>query len=204
MTPVVLASGNAGKLRELEALLAPLGLTVAAQGAFGIESPSETGNTFLANALLKATHAAGIARRPALADDSGIEVDALQGRPGIYSARYAGEGSSDRDNLEKMLRELQNVPLAKRTARYQCVIVLVSDPNDPRPVVAQGTWEGRIALQPRGSGGFGYDPIFLPEGIPERTAAELSAAEKNAISHRGKALRALVEKLTVSGGRAAG
>ena len=131
-------------------------------------------------------------------------MDALQGRPGIYSARYAGEGSSDRDNLEKMLRELQNVPLAKRTARYQCVIVLVSDPNDPRPVVAQGTWEGRIALQPRGSGGFGYDPIFLPEGIPERTAAELSAAEKNAISHRGKALRALVEKLTVSGGRAAG
>ena len=192
--PVVLASGNAGKLRELEALLAPLGLALSAQSAFGIETPPETGNTFVANALLKARHAARIAARPALADDSGIEVDALQGRPGVYSARYAGEGASDRANLEKMLQELRSVPLAKRSARYQCIIVLVNDANDPQPILAQGTWEGRIGLQPQGSGGFGYDPIFVPEGS-DRTAAQLSPEEKNSVSHRGKALRALVAKL---------
>jgi XTP/dITP diphosphohydrolase len=192
--PIVLASGNAGKLRELEALLAPLGLALSAQSAFGIETPAETGETFLANALLKAQHVARIAARPALADDSGIEVDALQGRPGVYSARYAGEGASDRDNLEKMLQELHGVPPAKRSARYQCVIVLVNDANDLNPIIAQGTWEGRIALQPQGSGGFGYDPLFVPEGS-DRTAAQLSPAEKNAASHRGKALRLLVARL---------
>lgn len=191
---VVLASGNAGKLREIGALLAPIGLSVMAQSAFGIETPPETGTTFLANALLKARHASRLSRLPALADDSGIEVDALQGRPGIYSARYAGEGASDRDHLEKMLKELHGVPPVQRTARYRGVIVFLMDPNDPRPIVAEGTWEGRIALEPRGSGGFGYDPIFLPAGF-EVTAAELSAADKNAVSHRGQALRKLVEKL---------
>ena len=156
--------------------------------------PPETGTTFLANALLKARHAAQLAEMPALADDSGIEIDALQGRPGIYSARYAGEGANDVENLDKMLRELLGVPLEKRNARYQCVIVFVRDAIDRYPVVAQGTWEGRISLDPRGSGGFGYDPIFLPAGS-ERTAAELSASEKNAVSHRGQALRALVARL---------
>ena len=194
MRPIVLASGNAGKLRELEALLAPLGLELSAQSAFGIETPAETGDTFVANALLKARHAARLAARPALADDSGIEVDALQGRPGVHSARYAGEGASDRDNLEKMLDELRSVPPEKRSARYQCVIVLVSDANDRKPIIAQGTWEGRIGLQPQGSGGFGYDPVFVPDGS-DRTAAQLTAAEKNAVSHRGKALRSLVAKL---------
>jgi len=192
--PIVLASGNAGKLRELEALLAPLGLELSAQSAFGIETPPETGDTFVANALLKARHAARIAARPALADDSGIEVDALQGRPGIHSARYAGEGASDRDNLEKMLDELRSVPPEKRSARYQCVIVLVNDANDAKPIIAQGTWEGRIGLRPQGSGGFGYDPVFVPDGS-DRTAAQLAPAEKNAVSHRGKALRSLVAKL---------
>jgi XTP/dITP diphosphohydrolase len=194
VTSVVLASSNAGKLRELEALLAPIGFRVIAQSAFGIETPPETGTTFLANALLKARHAAHLAGMPALGDDSGIEVDALQGRPGIYSARYAGDGASDAENLEKMLEELRGVPPAKRTARYQAVIVFLRDAGDPHPVVAQGTWEGRISLEPRGSGGFGYDPIFLPAGF-ERTAAELSASEKNAVSHRGQALRGLVARL---------
>jgi XTP/dITP diphosphohydrolase len=194
VTSVVLASSNAGKLRELEALLAPIGFRVTAQSAFGIETPPETGTTFLANALLKARHAAHLAAMPALADDSGIEVDALQGRPGIHSARYAGEGAGDAENLQKMLEELRGVPPAERTARYQCVIVFVRDAGDLHPVVAQGTWEGRIALEPRGSGGFGYDPIFLPSGF-ERTAAELSASEKNAVSHRGQALRGLVARL---------
>jgi XTP/dITP diphosphohydrolase len=194
VTSVVLASGNAGKLRELEALLAPLGFTVTPQSAFAIETPPETGTTFVENALLKARYAARLTGRPALADDSGIEVDALQGRPGVYSARYGGEGASDADNLQKMLAELTGVPPAKRNGRYQCVIVLVTNANDSAPVVAQGTWEGQIATEPRGSGGFGYDPIFLPAGFA-RTAAELSSAEKNAISHRGQALRALVAKL---------
>lgn len=194
MKSIVLASGNAGKLRELEALLKPLGLALSAQSAFGIETPPETGDTFVTNALLKARHAARIAGRPALADDSGIEVDALQGRPGVYSARYAREGASDRENLEKMLDELRGVPPAKRSARYQCVIVLINDANDPQPIIAQGTWEGRIGLHPEGSGGFGYDPIFLPEG-GDLTAAQLTPVQKNAVSHRGKALRALVTKL---------
>ncbi len=194
MTTVVLASGNGGKLRELEAVLAPLGFTVMPQSEFGIETPPETGKTFAENALLKARYAAGRAGRAALADDSGIEVDALEGRPGIYSARYAGDGASDSENLQKMLRELVGVPPAKRTARYQCVIVLVKHANDSAPVMAQGTWEGQIALEPRGSGGFGYDPLFLPSGF-DRTAAEFSPAQKNALSHRGQALRALAAKL---------
>lgn len=191
---IVLASGNAGKLRELAALLAPLGHELIAQSALGIETPPETGSTFAENALLKARYAAGKAGLPALADDSGIEVDALGGRPGVYSARYAGEGATDRQNLEKMLEELRGVADARRSARYQCVIVLVRGAEDPAPVIARGTWEGRILGAPRGTGGFGYDPIFQPAGL-EITAAELSAAEKNARSHRGQALRGLVVQL---------
>jgi XTP/dITP diphosphohydrolase len=191
---IVLASGNAGKLRELAAMLAPLGHEVLSQSAFGIETPPETGVTFVENALLKARHAAGGTSLPSLADDSGIEVDALAGRPGVYSARYAGEGATDQQNLEKMLDELRGVPSERRTARYQCVIVLARSADDPDPLIAQGTWEGRILTTPRGSGGFGYDPIFQPEDLT-LTAAELPATEKNARSHRGQALRALTEKL---------
>jgi XTP/dITP diphosphohydrolase len=191
---VVLASGNKGKLRELANLLAPLGFDLVAQNALGVEAPPETGHSFAENALLKARYAAAATALPALADDSGIEVDALGGRPGIYSARYAGEGASDEENLRKMLAELREVPAAQRTARYQCVIAYVSAPTDPRPILASGTWEGTLVSEPRGLGGFGYDPIFVPRGL-DRTAAELEPGEKNSLSHRGQALRALVTQL---------
>ncbi len=187
---IVLASGNPGKLRELGSLLAPTGLSVVPQSAFGLVPPPETGTTFLDNALLKARYASKSTGLPALADDSGIKVDALQGRPGVYSARFAGEGASDEANLRKLLADLAGVPEARRQARYQCVIALVRRHDDPEPLITRGTWEGRIAEAPRGTGGFGYDPIFLPAGS-SRTAAELDAQDKNARSHRGQALRAL-------------
>jgi XTP/dITP diphosphohydrolase len=190
----VLASSNGGKLRELSAILAPFGYELVAQTTLGIDTPPETGTTFAENALLKARHAASESGLPAIADDSGIEVDALDGRPGIYSARYAGEHATDHQNLLKMLDELRAVPTERRTARYQCVIAFVRSPEDPSPLLAQGSWEGRILTRPRGTGGFGYDPIFQPMGL-DQTAAELSAEEKNAVSHRGKALRALVRML---------
>jgi len=191
MTRTVLASGNAGKLRELTAILAPLGLELIAQSALGIESPPETGSTFLDNALIKARYAARQSGLPALADDSGIEVDALDGRPGVRSARFAGDGASDADNLHKLLAELHGVPLEFRQARYHCVLAFVRRHDDPQPIVAHGTWEGRIALEPRGAGGFGYDPIFLPADA-QGTAAELDPAAKNEVSHRAQALRAWV------------
>lgn len=191
---IVLASNNRGKLRELEELLAPLGHDVIAQAEFGIETPPETGTTFLENALLKARHAARIANLPALADDSGIEVDALNGGPGIYSARYAGENASDLQNLRKLLVDLTGIAQDQRTARYQCAIVLVRSAEDSDPIVTHGTWEGRILTMPRGTGGFGYDPIFLPDGF-DKTAAELDPAHKNELSHRGKALQALIDRL---------
>jgi len=194
----VLASANAGKLRELAALLAPAGFELIPQGALAIEPAAETGATFLENALLKARHAARAARIPALADDSGIEVDALGGRPGVRSARFAGEGASDAANLARLMDELSGVPEERRSARYRCVIVWVRGPDDAAPLITRGTWEGRIALAPRGSGGFGYDPVFVPAG-GQRTAAELPAHEKNAVSHRGKALRALVAALEAAG-----
>jgi XTP/dITP diphosphohydrolase len=195
---VVLASGNAGKLRELAALLAPLHLELVPQDSLGIGAVPETGATFLDNALLKARHAARAARLPALADDSGLEVDALGGGPGVLSARYAGEGADDAANLALLLAELADVAEPRRTARYQCVLVLVRAGDDPAPLIARGTWEGRIALAPRGSGGFGYDPAFVPAG-GQLTAAELPAQEKNAVSHRGRAARALVAALESGG-----
>lgn len=191
---VVLASSNAGKLRELASLLAPLGLELVGQSALGVASPPETGKTFLDNALLKARHAATGTGLPAVSDDSGIEVDALGGRPGVYSARYAGEGASDADNLRKLLEELRDVPEGKRRARYRCAIVFVRNAADAAPVLAEASWEGSIALQPRGSAGFGYDPVFVPAG-QSRTAAEFAPEEKNQVSHRAKALRALIRKL---------
>ncbi len=190
----VLASSNRGKLRELGALLEPVGLRLRPQSACGIDPVAETGATFLANALLKARHAARLSGCPALADDSGLEVDALGGRPGVHSARYAGEGASDAANIDKLLGELQGVADEQRGARYRCVIVYVRDADDPAPLVAEGAWEGRIAAAPRGTGGFGYDPVFVP--LPgTSTAAELPAAQKNAASHRGQACRALLSGL---------
>ncbi|MEJ0037221.1 MAG: RdgB/HAM1 family non-canonical purine NTP pyrophosphatase [Gammaproteobacteria bacterium] len=190
----VLASSNAGKLRELAAILAPFGYELVTQSSLGIDTPPETGVTFAENALLKARHAARLAGLPALADDSGVEVDALGGRPGVYSARYAGEGATDLANLQKMLEELRGVPTDRRGARYQCVIAFVRGADDPEPLIAHGSWEGRILAAPRGAGGFGYDPIFLPIGL-DVSAAELSAEEKNVRSHRGEALRVLARLL---------
>ena len=198
MTRVVLASGNPGKLRELAALLAPLSLTPVPQGELGIPAVPETRATFLENALLKARHAAARAALPALADDSGLEVDALGGRPGVKSARFAHPGASDEENLERLLDELRGVPEGARRARYQCVIVFAHSAGDAQPLVARGSWQGRIASAPRGRGGFGYDPVFVPEGSA-RTAAELDPAEKNAVSHRAQALRELVAMLRQDG-----
>jgi XTP/dITP diphosphohydrolase len=198
VTRVVLASANPGKLREFAALLAPLSVELISQRSLGIESAEETGSTFLENALLKARHAARAAQLPALADDSGIEVDALGGRPGVWSARYAGVDASDAANLALLLQELAGVPEARRTARYQCVVAWVASADDAAPLLGQGTWEGRIALAPRGGGGFGYDPAFIPAG-DTRTAAELPAEEKNRLSHRANALRALVAARTAAG-----
>ena len=190
----VLASGNAGKVREFAALLAARDIQIVPQSDFGLVTPEETGTTFLENALLKARHAASLCALPALADDSGIEVDALGGRPGVWSARYAGEHASDTDNLHRLLRELADVPEPQRTARYRCVLVFLQTPQDPRPLIAAGVWEGRILTAPRGAGGFGYDPVFQPAGM-NLSAAELPAAEKNRLSHRAQALRALLAAL---------
>lgn len=188
---VVLASGNPGKLREFSELLAGQGLSFVRQSEFGIEPPPEIGTTFLENALIKARNAARLAGLPAIADDSGIEVDALGGAPGVYSARYAGEGASDEANLDKLLGALAAVPAARRGARYRCVIVYVRDAEDPRPLIGEGAWEGRIVATKRGDGGFGYDPSFVPTG-DSRTVAEMPADEKHAVSHRGLALRAFL------------
>jgi XTP/dITP diphosphohydrolase len=191
---VVVATGNAGKQRELGALLEPYGVQLVMQTQLGIQPIEETGTTFEANALLKARHAARMSNLPALADDSGLEVDALGGRPGVHSARYAGANATDDANNALLLRELAGMPDAQRTARYRCVIALVRDANDPQPVIADASWEGCIAQAPDGNGGFGYDPLFIPDGLAT-TSARMSAADKNAVSHRGRALRRLLELL---------
>lgn len=186
---LVIATGNPGKLREFQALLGELGIEVVPQSAFNVPAAAETGLSFVENAILKARNAARHAGLPALADDSGIEVDALNGAPGIYSARYAGEGASDEDNNHKLLAELAGVPESERGARYQCVIAFLRHADDPMPLISQGTWEGFITYEPHGTGGFGYDPFFRPTD-KTCTAAQLNAAEKNRISHRGQATRA--------------
>ena len=195
---LVLATGNAGKLREMRAILAPWNVEVLPQSDFTAASADETGLSFVENAILKARFAAEASGLPAIADDSGLEVDALHGAPGIYSARYAGPGADDAANNARLLRELDAVPDGGRTARYRCAMVFLRWPLDPAPVVRQASWEGRIARLPRGTGGFGYDPLFLV-GDGEVMAAELEAAHKNSISHRGKALRALVAALEGAG-----
>lgn len=191
-TTIVLASGNAGKLAELQRILAPLGVTLRPQSDYRMPEVEETGLTFVENALLKARAAAAHSGLPAIADDSGLEVDALQGAPGIHSARYAEGG--DAANNAKLLEALDGVPESGRTARYQCVLVYLRHPADPTPLICNGSWEGRILAAPRGDGGFGYDPLFW---VPECgcSAAELDAAEKNRISHRARASAALLEAL---------
>jgi XTP/dITP diphosphohydrolase len=193
---LVLATGNAGKLREFRELLAPLGFETLPLSQFTTTTAEETGLSFVENAILKARHAARAARLPAIADDSGIEVDALQGAPGIYSARYAGVGASDQANLDKLVDALREVPEHERTARYQCALAYLRWDTDPSPLICQASWEGRVVLTPRGSGGFGYDPIFelIDSGL---TAAQLPGEEKNRISHRGQAMQALVTQLRV-------
>jgi XTP/dITP diphosphohydrolase len=192
---VVLATGNPGKLQELRAMLEPLAIDVVSLSQFTRTAVPETGLTFVENAIIKARHAAQLAKLPAIADDSGLEVDALQGAPGIYSARYAGEHASDEDNVRKLLAVLSGRKAAERTARYCCALVYMRWEHDPFPLISQASWEGRITQAPRGSGGFGYDPIFE---LSQRsvTVAELPAAEKNQLSHRGKALRGIVAQLT--------
>ncbi|MEA3260124.1 MAG: RdgB/HAM1 family non-canonical purine NTP pyrophosphatase [Pseudomonadota bacterium] len=194
MDTLVLASGNPKKLDEMRAILEPLALKVVPQSDFQVPEAEETGLTFVENAILKARNAAAHTGLPAIADDSGLEVDALNGAPGIYSARFSGADASDAKNNALLIDMLGDLPDAPRTARYQAVLVLMRHPDDPTPLICQGTWEGEILLAPRGNGGFGYDPHFL---IPELgvTAAEMEPAEKNRISHRGRALKALMDAL---------
>ncbi len=194
MSRVVLASNNKGKVREFGEVLADFHMEIVPQSAFGVPEAEETGLTFVENAILKARNAAARAGLPAIADDSGIEVDALRGAPGIRSARFAGPGASDQANLDKLLAELDGVPEERRGGRFQCLVVYLEHAEDPTPIICQGTWEGRIVREPRGENGFGYDPVFLVAGR-DLTAAELSAEQKNAISHRGQALRKLVVAL---------
>ncbi len=191
---VVLASNNKGKVREIQALLAALDVEILPQAQFDTPEIEETGLTFVENAILKARNAAQHAGLPAIADDSGIEVDALNGAPGIYSARYAGVGASDAQNLQKLLSDLRDVPEATRTARFRALVVYMRHALDPTPIICQGTWEGRILLAPKGENGFGYDPVFF---VPTHgcAAAELDAATKNSLSHRGQALRQLAAAL---------
>ena len=194
---LVAATGNHGKLAELGRMFDGLGWEGVAQSAFGVEPPPEDGLTFVENAILKARHAAGRIGRPALADDSGLVVDALGGAPGVHSARYAGPGADDAANNEKLLRALAGVSGAERAARFECAVVWMRDPHDPVPLIARGTWAGRVLEAPRGVNGFGYDPLFLDLDAG-RTAGELDPARKDALSHRGQALRALKEMLSTA------
>lgn len=195
MRKIVLASGNAGKLREFQQLLSGCGFEVVPQSEFNVSNADETGTTFVENAIIKARHACEQTGLPAIADDSGIEVDALRGRPGVYSARYSGEGASDESNNQLLLAEMKDVPAEKRTARYHAVLAYMRHAQDPTPIICHGIWEGFILTEPRGQGGFGYDPLFFVS-THNCASAELDKAEKNRISHRGKAMQELLEKLS--------
>ena len=197
MKRIVLATHNPGKLTEFAALLAPLQIELVSLREFAAQAPEETGLSFIENAILKARHAARLAGLPAIADDSGLEVDALRGEPGIYSARYAGVGAGDAANLDKLLEQMASVSDAQRSARFRCALAFMRWDLDPAPVIAQASWEGVITRAPRGGGGFGYDPIFQIAGRSQ-TAAELPLAEKNQLSHRGQALSSLAAQLATS------
>lgn len=191
----VLASGNPGKCREIATILADTGLEIRPQSEFGITAVEETGLSYIENALIKARHASACSGLPAIADDSGLSVDALNGAPGILSARFAGPGASDDDNIDRLLAALADRPDAERGACFHCVIVGLRHDQDPAPLVAHGRWHGRIARERRGRGGFGYDPVFIDPRLG-RSAAELSPAEKNAVSHRAAALKQFKDLLT--------
>ncbi|WP_456296279.1 XTP/dITP diphosphatase [Vibrio sp. AK197] len=195
MKKIVLATGNQGKVREMADLLADFGFDVVAQSEFNVSDVAETGTTFIENAIIKARHAAKETGLPAIADDSGLEVDYLNGAPGVYSARYSGEGATDEKNLNKLLEAMKDVPEAQRTARFHCVLVLMRHENDPTPIVCHGQWEGRILTEAHGENGFGYDPVFF---VPEHqcASAELEPAMKKQLSHRGKALKKLFATLS--------
>ncbi|MEJ2405615.1 MAG: RdgB/HAM1 family non-canonical purine NTP pyrophosphatase [Candidatus Thiodiazotropha sp.] len=192
---IVLASNNAGKVREINQLLSQEQIMVVPQKEFQIPDAVEDGLSFVENAIKKARHATSLSGLPAIADDSGIEVDALRGAPGIYSARFAGAGASDEANLQKLLTDLAEVPEAERTARFQCLMVYMRHAEDPTPIICQGTWEGRILFEPAGENGFGYDPIFY---VPTHdcSSAQLDAETKNSLSHRGQALQKLLRALS--------
>ena len=191
---LVIASNNKGKIAELTDLLAPLGLQPVAQGELGVSEAEEPAVTFVENAIIKARHAARVTGLPALADDSGLTVDALDGRPGVRSARFAGEEATDNDNVEALLAALKDTPEAQRSAQFHCVLVYLRHADDPTPIICHGRWPGRILAEPRGQGGFGYDPVFL---VPEHgcSAAELTREQKGRISHRGRALASLLDQL---------
>ncbi|MAT52489.1 MAG: non-canonical purine NTP pyrophosphatase, RdgB/HAM1 family [Porticoccaceae bacterium] len=191
---VVLASGNAGKLREFRALFDGAGMKVDPQSVFDITDAEESGLSFVENAILKARHASSLSGLPAIADDSGLEVDALNGAPGVFSARFAGPGASDADNIAKLLEQMVEVGDDARSARFQCLLVYMRHPEDPTPMICQGTWEGVIAHKPQGRHGFGYDPVFF---VREQncTAAELTREVKNTLSHRARALHQLLDRL---------
>ncbi|EGU41659.1 putative deoxyribonucleotide triphosphate pyrophosphatase [Vibrio ichthyoenteri ATCC 700023] len=195
MSKIVLATGNQGKVREMADLLADFGFDVFAQSEFNVVEADETGTTFIENAIIKARHAAAETGLAAIADDSGLEVDFLQGAPGIYSARYAGEGASDQDNIDKLLKAMVDAPEEQRTARFHCVLVFMRHAADPTPIVCHGKWEGRILTEAQGENGFGYDPIFY---VPEDdcSSAELEPTRKKQLSHRSKALQKLFAALS--------
>lgn len=194
MSQIVLATGNQGKVKELASMLAPLKINVVAQSEFNVPDVPETGTTFVENAIIKARHAAKVTGKPAIADDSGLEVFFLDGAPGIYSARYSGEAATDQTNIDKLLSTMQGVPVDKRGARFVCVLVYMAHENDPTPIICQGFWEGEITTEQEGREGFGYDPIFLVPDIGS-TSAQLTKDVKNQLSHRAKALAQLVPLL---------
>lgn len=194
MSTVVLATGNQGKVKELSSLLAEHAIEIVPQSNFDVPEVAETGTTFVENAIIKARHAAKITGLPAIADDSGLEVDALDGEPGVYSARYAGENASDDDNTNKLLHALKETPASEKTARFHCVLVYMQHANDPTPIICHGVWEGLIISEKLGEQGFGYDPVFWQEDC-QLTSAQLPRELKNKLSHRGKALAILVKEL---------
>jgi XTP/dITP diphosphohydrolase len=194
MSTIVLATGNKGKVNELASLLSEQHIQVKPQSEFNVGEVAETGTTFVENAIIKARHAAKVTGLPAIADDSGLEVDALNGSPGVYSARYAGTNATDQDNNAKLISELEGVSTEKRTARFHCVLVYMKHENDPTPIICHGTWEGSILTVPQGEQGFGYDPLFWQEPL-KMTSAQLPRDIKNDLSHRGQALKLLTSEL---------
>lgn len=194
MSQIVLATGNQGKVKELAAMLTPLSLDVVAQSEFNVPDVPETGTTFIENAIIKARHAAKLTGKPAIADDSGLEVMVLNGAPGIYSARYSGDNANDQTNIDKLLETLKGIPQEQRQARFVCVLVYMQHEHDPTPIICQGFWNGEITQHQEGRAGFGYDPVFY---VPSEqcTSAQLDKAVKNKLSHRGQALKSLIPQL---------